>query len=325
VIAYGVGLPLTLQTPDALVLPRTPGATGFGMENFTPISALIGGAMIGVAATLLLILNGRIAGISGVLGGLLPPRPTDVGWRMAFLLGLIVAPVVYAAAAGSLPRIEITASTGTLVVAGNFRWRRHAARSWLHERPRGVWRRPGLNSLDRRQRGLHGHGDHHAFRRPSRVGRLTLPIIMSAFAAGLIFGLGLVISQMINPAKVQAFLDIFGKWDASLAFVMAGAVAVSALGYRFAKRRGASILAGGLDLPTRHDLDARLISGAAIFGVGWGLVGFCPGPALAALGLGIWQTYVFVAAMLLGMLLIGLMPLGWLRPRSGLEPRTSDG
>ena len=128
-----------------------------------------------------------------------------------------------------------------------------------------------------------------------------MPIIMSAFAAGLIFGLGLVISQMINPAKVQAFLDIF------------------------AKHRGASILAGGLDLPTRHDLDARLITGAAIFGVGWGLVGFCPGPALAALGRGIWQTYVFVAAMLFGMLIIGRMPLGWLRHRSGLEPRPSDG
>jgi uncharacterized membrane protein YedE/YeeE len=152
-----------------------------------------------------------------------------------------------------------------------------------------------------------------------------MSILVSAFAAGLVFGLGLVVSQMINPAKVQAFLDIFGNWDPSLAFVMAGAVAVSALGYWFARSRGAPVLAGEFDLPTRHDLDPRLLAGAAIFGVGWGLAGLCPGPALANLALGLWQAYVFVAAMLFGMVLFRFMPLAWLRPRSPLQPQASDG
>ena len=90
---------------------------------------------------------------------------------------------------------------------------------------------------------------------------------------------------MVNPAKVLAFLDIFGSWDPSLAFVMGGAVAVSALGYAYRKRRGVPVLAPRLEIPTRRDLDPRLLTGAAIFGIGWGLVGLCPGPALTALTL----------------------------------------
>src|SRR5690349_21427678 len=105
-----------------------------------------------------------------------------------------------------------------------------------------------------------------------------MAIVLSAFASGFVFGLGLVISQMINPAKVLAFLDIFGDWDPSLAFVMGGAVAVSALGYAYARRRGMPVLAPSLDVPSRRDLDPRLLTGAAIFGIGWGLVGLCPGP-----------------------------------------------
>jgi uncharacterized protein len=138
--------------------------------------------------------------------------------------------------------------------------------------------------------------------------------ILSAFASGLIFGLGLIISQMVNPAKVLAFLDIFGDWDASLAVVMAAAVAASSLGYVVARRRGAPLLASRLDLPTRRDLEPRLLTGAAVFGVGWGLVGLCPGPALTALPLGLWQIFTFVAAMLAGMLTFRLVPTD--RPQS---------
>jgi uncharacterized membrane protein YedE/YeeE len=95
-----------------------------------------------------------------------------------------------------------------------------------------------------------------------------MPLVISAFVCGLLFGLGLIISQMVNPAKVLAFLDVFGNWDPSLAFVMAGAVTVSALGYIVARHRGAPFFAPRLEIPTRRDVDPRLISGAALFGIG---------------------------------------------------------
>lgn len=111
--------------------------------------------------------------------------------------------------------------------------------------------------------------------------------VLSAFAAGLLFGLALIVSQMVNPAKVLAFLDVTGSWDPSLAFVMVGAISASGIGYAVAKSRGVPILDDRLQIPSRRDFDARLIGGAAIFGVGWGLVGLCPGPAVTALTLGL--------------------------------------
>ncbi len=132
--------------------------------------------------------------------------------------------------------------------------------------------------------------------------------IASAFAVGLLFGFGLLVSGMSNPAKVLAFLDLAGPWDPSLAFVMAGAVAVSALGVVIAQRRGRPVLASRLQIPTRRDLDPRLIAGAAIFGLGWGLAGLCPGPALTLLTIAPAQAATFVAAMLAGMLLVRLVP-----------------
>jgi uncharacterized membrane protein YedE/YeeE len=138
-----------------------------------------------------------------------------------------------------------------------------------------------------------------------------MPLILSAFASGLLFGLGLIVSQMVNPAKVLGFLDIFGNWDPSLALVMGGAVAVSAVGTLIAGRRGVPVLAPRLELPTRRDLDTRLIGGAALFGIGWGLVGLCPGPALTALAFGPWQVLVFVASMFAGMALFRAVPSGW--------------
>lgn len=129
----------------------------------------------------------------------------------------------------------------------------------------------------------------------------------SAFAAGLLFGLGLIVSGMANPAKVLAFLDVTGRWDPSLAFVMAGAVAVSAVGYRVVRRRGRPVLATRLDLPTRRNIDLRLIAGAAVFGLGWGLVGLCPGPALILLTVLPAQATTFVAAMAVGMLVFRLV------------------
>jgi uncharacterized membrane protein YedE/YeeE len=128
---------------------------------------------------------------------------------------------------------------------------------------------------------------------------------MRSLVAGLcgtVFGAGLALSGMTNPAKVLAFLDAAGAWDATLAFVMGGALAVSAVGFAFARRRVRPWLAESFAIPTRRDLDARLIGGASLFGVGWGLIGLCPGPAVANLWRGSAEIAVFVAAMLAGML-----------------------
>ncbi|MCU0839784.1 MAG: YeeE/YedE family protein [Rhodospirillales bacterium] len=129
--------------------------------------------------------------------------------------------------------------------------------------------------------------------------------ILAAFAAGLLFGAGLAISRMIDPAVVLAFLDLGaiaeGTWDASLAFVMAGALAVTMTGYRFVLKRRAPLFVPAFVLPTQRGIDWRLISGAVIFGGGWGLVGYCPGPAVAGLLLGAAKTWIFVVAMLAGM------------------------
>jgi len=126
-----------------------------------------------------------------------------------------------------------------------------------------------------------------------------------AFLSGLLFGLGLVISRMIDPAKVLAFLDLAGRWDASLAFVMAAAVLVAGAGFRLARGRAAPLLDDRFRGPERSALDRPLIFGALLFGVGWGLAGFCPGPAVTALALGRLEPFVFVAAMLAGMALYG--------------------
>ncbi len=126
--------------------------------------------------------------------------------------------------------------------------------------------------------------------------------LLTSLAAGLLFGLGLIVSEMINPARVLGFLDIFGDWDPRLAFVMAGAVIVNTIGLWMIKRRSRPLLDSHFDWPKKTDLDRPLVSGAILFGIGWGLVGLCPGPAIAGLGTGVWPVLVFVAAMLVGML-----------------------
>jgi uncharacterized membrane protein YedE/YeeE len=125
--------------------------------------------------------------------------------------------------------------------------------------------------------------------------------LVSAFVAGILFGTGLILSGMTNPAKVLAFLDLAGRWDPSLAFVMVGAILVAAVGFRFAGARGRSLSGGKLHLPGAVGIDRRLLLGSLTFGVGWGLVGYCPGPALAALAVGGRPTLMFVAAMIAGM------------------------
>jgi len=121
-----------------------------------------------------------------------------------------------------------------------------------------------------------------------------------ALVCGLVFGTGLAVSGMTNPAKVLAFLDVAGRWDPTLAFVMGGALLVSAAGYRLTRRRERAWLGDAFSIPSRQDLDPSLIGGATLFGVGWGLVGLCPGPALANLARGSFEIALFVAAMMAG-------------------------
>jgi len=139
---------------------------------------------------------------------------------------------------------------------------------------------------------------------------------VAALAAGLLFGLGLTVSRMVDPAKVLGFLDVAGRWDPSLALVLTGATGTAAVGFRLVLgRRVAPFFAETFSLPTARDVDRRLVIGAAVFGIGWGLVGLCPGPALAGLGLAFRPVAIFVAAMLAGMALFELT--GRARPRAG--------
>ncbi|POA96856.1 hypothetical protein C2134_20135 [Chromobacterium sinusclupearum] len=127
--------------------------------------------------------------------------------------------------------------------------------------------------------------------------------MISAALAGLIFGSGLIMAGMANPAKVLAFLDITGRWDPSLALVMAGAIAVALPAFAWAKRRERSLLGEAMQLPTSRRADRRLLAGSLIFGIGWGLAGICPGPALVLAGSGLADGLLFLLAMLAGMAL----------------------
>lgn len=138
-------------------------------------------------------------------------------------------------------------------------------------------------------------------------------MIIISFVAGLIFGIGLIISGMADPAKVLAFLDLAGLWNPSLIFVMAGAIGIGFFAFLWAKSRKTTLLGGEMKLPSATKIDRRLIIGAVMFGIGWGIAGFCPGPALVGLGMGLPKALIFVAAMLAGMGLYELFD----RPRGG--------
>lgn len=127
--------------------------------------------------------------------------------------------------------------------------------------------------------------------------------VLAAFAAGFVFAVGLALAGMTQPGKVVAFLDVFGRWDPSLAFVMGGAIAVYAAAYRWIRRRPMPLLDSTFHLPTKTKIEPRLVAGAALFGIGWGIAGYCPGPALTSIASGSRSAAVLVAAMIVGMLL----------------------
>ncbi|WP_171123221.1 MULTISPECIES: DUF6691 family protein [unclassified Ruegeria] len=127
--------------------------------------------------------------------------------------------------------------------------------------------------------------------------------LIATYFIGLVFGLGISISGMANPAKVINFFDVAGRWDPSLIFVMGGALVTTFIGYRLVFGRKTPIFTGGFSLPTKREIDVPLVGGSAVFGIGWGLSGFCPGGALPTLGTGQWQVFAFVAALVVGILL----------------------
>jgi uncharacterized protein len=133
--------------------------------------------------------------------------------------------------------------------------------------------------------------------------------VLIQFGIGLLFGLGLIISGMVNPAKVLNFLDIAGTWDPSLAFVMGGAVIVTFIGYKLVFQRKQPVFDSVFHLPTKKDIDSRVVTGAALFGIGWGLAGFCPGPAFTALGTGQSGVVIVVIAMIVSMVAARILSL----------------
>lgn len=143
----------------------------------------------------------------------------------------------------------------------------------------------------------------------------------SALVAGVLFGLGLMVSGMADPAKVLGFLDLAGAWDPSLILVMVGAIAVSGVAFVVARRRTVSFLGAAMQMPSARNIDRRLIGGSVLFGIGWGIAGFCPGPGLVALGMGEAKAFVFVGAMLAGMLLFEFIEQ---RRRTGIK-KMQDG
>ena len=136
-----------------------------------------------------------------------------------------------------------------------------------------------------------------------RAGRETFFALLS----GLVFGIGLIVSGMTSPEKVSAFLDLAGDWDPSLALVMGGAIGIGLFAFAIARRRGTTFLGGPMRLPNKRTIDARLVVGSALFGIGWGIAGLCPGPAIVALGAGNADALLFVAAMLGGMSLLDVL------------------
>ena len=135
--------------------------------------------------------------------------------------------------------------------------------------------------------------------------------VIFAGLTGLVFGIGIALSGMMNPAKVLNFFDVAGQWDASLAFVMGGALIVTALGYRLVWRRSKPVFDDQFQIPGSTRIDRKLLGGSALFGIGWGIAGFCPGAALPALGAGRWEVVLFVVAVIVGLVLRRVLDNLW--------------
>ena len=290
------------------------------MENFTPLSALIGGSFIGLSAVIMLAGNGRIAGISGILR-----RRNILAGRGEALASFISrrSPARNAALSVYLKLADYNRDPSQPRVprrCGAFGWLWHEAWKRLYQWPWYLRDCPLFKAFVRCHCDVHVIWFHHGLCYPSSDGVRNMSIATdqknheSTFAhstvallSGLLFGLGLIISGMANPGKVIGFLDLAGDWDPSLLFVMGGGVAVTTATFWLVLRRERPLFEKKFFLPTKADLDGRLLIGAALFGIGWGIGGLCPGPAITALATLDPSVVLFVGAMLLGMVLQNLV------------------
>jgi uncharacterized membrane protein YedE/YeeE len=259
--------------------------------EFTPLSALAGGALIGLAASVMLLSTGRIAGISGIYKGILRPVQGDLLWRIAFMAGLVAAGGVLMFVAPSAIENTQTRSIGVTAIAG-------LVVGVGVTMGNGCTSGHGVPCCDADVLG-HWHG--HCHRHSSVLRRFAMKPIISVLVAGVLFGLGLGVSGMTQADKVINFLDLSHAWDPSLAFVMGGAFAVHLVLYRLIIRREYPLFTERFGIPTRTDMDAKLVGGAALFGVGWALGGYCPGPGIVSLSSGATNAVVFVGSFTLGM------------------------
>lgn len=250
-----------------------------------------------------MLLNGRIAGVSGITGRLLRPHHHDLWWRIVFLGGLIAAPIAYRLIT-PLPPMHIDAGVRTLIVAellagigtryGGGCTSGHGVCGLSRCSPRSVvatlaFMAAGVATV------LAVRHVWHWF----NTEKVTMQLV-SALVCGLLFGLGLILSGMTDPVKVTGFLDIAGQWDPSLGLVMGGAMLVGLLSFPFAKTRRHSVLGEPMQIPISTRIDGRLVGGL-LFGIGWGLAGYCPGPAFASVASAQRGPIIFVLAKLAGM------------------------
>ena len=258
--------------------------------------------MIGLAAVLLLALVGRIAGISGILNGAIEQHDGRA-WRWSFLLGLMAGAALWFALGNAVPPPRTGFPLPWLLTAGllvGFGTRLGSGCTSGH----GIC---GLARLSKRSLAavvaFMGAGIANGVRVAAWLGTAAMTRLLYALLAGAVFGLGLAVSGMTDPDKVLNFLDVAGRWDPSLALVMAAALGVATPGYAWVRRRSTAICGDPLQLPGNTRIDARLVAGSVLFGIGWGIAGYCPGPALANLARGTMDVLVFVAALLAGSLL----------------------
>ena len=234
--------------------------------------------LIRLASALFALLNGRIASISGVLGGLLRPARGDMGWRGAFIAGLLVGVGTrYGSGCTTAVTGGVDCRACRLV-----RWSPRS-RSW------GPAWRPCISCVT------------------CSISKGHPIYVLTSLLSDLVFGLGLMVSGIANPAKVLGFLDPAGAWDPSLALVMGGAIAVGFFAFLFAKNRTRSLLGADMKLPGASSIDRRLLAASVLLGMGWGVAGFCPGPGLVPLGMGESKALIFVLAMVVGMAIFELI------------------
>ena len=270
-------------------------------NNFTPYSSLIGGALIGISAAILLLCLGRVAGISGVVAGLLKPVKSDWPWQLCFVLGLISASWIYQLFA-PLPSITFPANmnTITLIIAGVLVGVGTVLGSGCTS-GHGVC---GISRLSMRSilatLNFYVIWLYHRLCHQTLGANIMIKMFIAAIS-GIIFGIGLIIAGMTDPSKVIAFLDLAGAWDPSLALVMGGAIAVAFIPFSIAKNRTTCFIGTPIQLPTKITIDRRLVIGSLLFGVGWGIAGICPGPAIVLIGTGMSQGIIFGLAMIAGM------------------------